>query len=69
MLNDWTHRYDSNPIELGTDATNDDAAAYNVVQRRELADTFDADPGYEVIRHYRNTDDRWLTWLTESQGA
>ena len=67
MYQDWTPRYDSKPEDLGTGVSEADAAAYNLVQRRELNDAFEADPGYETIRHYRNTDDRWLSWLAESQ--
>lgn len=54
----WTHRYDSKPEDIGTGVTPDQTTAYNLVQRVKLDDAFEADPGYETIRHYRNTDDR-----------
>jgi hypothetical protein len=73
-MSTWTHQYDvTDPSELGSEATEQDVAAYNAIQRRELAtaypsgppehegiDDAHADPVADYI------EDHWIDWLRES---
>lgn len=63
----WTRSYDATPEHLGVDASDEETAAYNEVQREKLAERFAADPGREDAKAFIEAN--WITWLRSTEGA